>query len=610
MVPDVTARSLWDAVPAEARDAVLAAAAGELARPAPHLSAGDWARTFRDGARTVHEDKVRRLRERVDVLALAAVLTGEVAAATAPPGACPHLDAAVDGLMTLAEASTWCWAPHDRGAAARGEVVPDPDDPFLDLGAAEIAALFAWADHALGPHLDTRAPGLRRRLRREVDRRVLTPFEQVRDWHWIGRDGGANNWNPWIHGAVLAAALLLCDDARRRERVVRLVAEGLDHYLACLPDDGGIDEGIAYWWQGACRLLEALDLLGAAGPPVLPALLAYPQRMHLGADWYVNTGDAPARLAGERPWHVLFRWGERLGRPATVAYAVSAARESGGAVQPRAGLGRAMAALADRRWCRAVAAAGTASAAPWLARECWLPRIQVMVARETAGSADGLTVAAKAGHNGEHHNHLDVGSYWVALDGRPMVVDVGQPTYTAATFGPHRYEEWPFQSAWHNVPEPGRGQLPGAGYRACDVAVRFEESSAVLRADLSAAYPAGLLTRWERAVRLVRAGAQPYVTVEDEWAGCPEPVLFRHVLAGEVECGAGRAVVMAAGGRWLELRWDPAVATASIEHRDIDDPRLARSWGARLTRLTLAVTGPVSGGRFAVSFRRYSGNDS
>ncbi|MFI7107440.1 heparinase II/III family protein [Nonomuraea sp. NPDC050227] len=610
MVPDVTARPVWDAVPAEARDAVLAAAAEELARPAPRLSPDDWARTFRDGARAVHEDQARRLRERVDVLALAAVLTGEVAPATAPPGACPHLDAVVDGLMALAETSTWCWAPHDRGAAARGEVVPDPDDPFLDLGAAEIATLFAWADHALGPHLDIRAPGLRRRLRREADRRVLTPFERVRDWHWIGRDGRANNWNPWIHGAVLAAALLLCDDVRRRERLVRLVAEGLDHYVTGLPDDGGIDEGIAYWWQGACRLLEALDLLDDPGPPVLPALLAYPPRMHLGADWYVNTGDAPARLTGERPWQVLFRWGERLGRPETVAYAVAAARASGGVVQPRAGLGRAMTALADRRWRRAVAAGGTPDGSPWLARECWLPRIQVMVARERAGSADGLTVAAKAGHNGEHHNHLDVGSYWVALDGRPMVVDVGQPTYTAATFGPRRYEEWPFQSAWHNVPEPGHGQLPGPEHGARDVAVRFDEGHAVLRADLSAAYPAGLLTRWERVVRLVRDGPEPYVRVEDEWAAGPRTVLFRHVLAGEVECGPGRAVVTADGGPPLELRWDAAVGAASVEHRDIDDPRLARSWGSRLTRLTLAVTGQGSGGRFAVSFRRHARNDS
>ncbi|WP_338694127.1 hypothetical protein V2W30_05540 [Streptomyces sp. Q6] len=353
-VPDVTCRAVWDAVPPDIRASVLADAARELDRPEPRLSAGAWARAFRDGNRGAYENAAWDLQERVSLLALAAVLTGEAADATSATGttaatgeteACPHLDAAIDGLMAFAEASSWCWAPHDRFTAERGEWVPDPDDPYLDLGAAEVAALFAWADHALGPHLDRRMPGLRRRLRREVERRVLLPFERRRDWRWIGADGSANNWNPWIHGAVLACALLLCDDDARRARLVGLVVEGLDPYVATLPDDGGIDEGIAYWWVGACRLLEILDLLAEAGPvdrdgqgrtaapaldarrlPLLAELLRYPQRMHLGGAWYVNVGDAPARLDARQPWQVPFRWGVRLGQPETVAHAVAGAR--------------------------------------------------------------------------------------------------------------------------------------------------------------------------------------------------------------------------------------------------------------------------------------------
>ncbi|MFJ9682177.1 heparinase [Streptomyces sp. NPDC101194] len=615
-VPDVTCRSAWDAVPAAVRDGILSAAAEELARPAPRLLASAWARAFRDGSRSAYEDQAWALQERVGLLVLAAVLTGEVAAPSAAPGDCPHLDGAVDGLVAFAEASTWCWAPHERNAAAREEVVPDPDDPFLDLGAAEVTALFAWADHVLGPHLDRRMPGLRRRLRREVDRRVLTPFERKRDWHWIGADGTANNWNPWIHSAVLAAALLVCDDDGRRARLVRLVVQGLDHYLVTLPDDGGIDEGIAYWWVGACRLLEVLDLLADVGGadldtrdlPLLPELLRYPQRMHLGADHYVNVGDAPARLSGEQPWQVPFRWGERLGQPETSAYAVAGARESGCAAPPRAGLGRALLALADRRWCRAVGEAPPVDSAPWLARECWLPRLQILVARESAARTSGLAVAMKAGHNGEHHNHLDVGSYWVVADGRPLVVDVGRPTYTAATFGPDRYAAWPFQSAWHNVPEPGCGQRTGADHAAHDVSVRLDAHVSALHADLSGAYPHGLLTRWDRTLRLVRAdGGEPaHAVVEDRWQGGAEPLRLHHVLAGEVECGEGWATVTGAGGEGLRMLWDPHVAVASVERRVLNDAQLRRSWGDHLSRLTLTVRQPAAEGRVAVRWQRNS----
>ncbi|MDX3231083.1 heparinase II/III domain-containing protein [Streptomyces sp. ME19-01-6] len=617
-VPEVSARSVWEAVDAATREGLLDEAAAELHRTAPVLTASDWARTFRDGVRTAYEDSARRLRERATLFVLAATLTGEVAPADAPPGAAPYLDAAADALMALAETSTWCWAPHDRFATARGEVLPDPDEPFVDLGAAEVASLLAWADHVLGPHLDIRIPGLRRRLRREVDLRVLTPFEHTRDWHWIGLDEEAHNWNPWIHGAVLAAALLLAEDEERRARLVRLVIEGLDHYLAVLPDDGGIDEGVAYWWQGACRLLEALDLLADAGGaaldardlPVFGPLSKFPHRMHLAGDWYVNAGDAPARLWADQPWHVLFQWGERLADPDVRAHALACAR--GGpavrAVRPRAGLGRALAGLCDPHWQRALAtpSGGDGGPAPWAARETWLPRVQVLVAREAAGTAEGLTLAAKAGHNGERHNHLDVGSYWVALDGRPLVVDVGQPTYTAASFGPDRYQAWPLRSAWHNVPEPGAAQQPGAAHRADDVRVDLTSAAAALHAELAGAYPAGLLRGWRRSLRLVRAtaGAPAHVLVEDHWTPHPAaPVLLRHVLAGDVELGEGRAQVTA-DGHSLLITWDPERATPELEHRHLDDPLLRESWGEQLTRLTLTVAAPSAGEPFAVRLER------
>lgn len=572
--PDVRDRAIWDAADGAA---LIADARVLLTRPAPVLTATAWARTFRDGVRTDYEDAARELRERVTTLVLAAVLTDELSV----------LDGAIDGLVALAEATTWCWAPHDRHTAARGEVLADPGDPFLDLGAAEVASLLTWADHVLGPRFDVRAPGLRRRLRREVGHRVLTPFERVRDWHWLGLDGDAHNWNPWIHSAVLTAALLLVDDEERRQRLVRLVVEGLDHYLAVLPDDGGIDEGVAYWWHGACRLLECLDLLaGATGVDArelpLPApLIRFPHRMHLGGDAYVNAGDAPARLPLAQPWHVLHRWGELLGDDEVRAHAVSQARASGRPVWPQAGLGRALSALADPGWRKAWAGDPDGT---WLARDQWLPRVQVLVARETAGSVRGLTVAVKAGHNGERHNHLDVGSYWVAVEGVPVVADVGQPTYTAASFGPDRYRAWPLRSEWHNVPEPGVTQEPGDAFGARDVRVGLTASEAVLSADLAGAYPG--VARWIRSVRLVR-DTPAHVLVEDD--DSVRPVRLRHVLAGDVELAEGEAFVSLGGRRVLRLSWDPLATTAELERRALDDPLLRASWGAHLSRLTLLV---------------------
>ncbi|WP_232240624.1 heparinase II/III family protein [Kutzneria sp. 744] len=572
-IPDVTDRAVWNRVDPDVRRRLLAAAETELATPPPVLSATAWARAFRDGVRTEYEDAARRLRDRVGVAVLGVVLTGEVE---------PFLDVAIDGMVALAEASTWCWAPHDGFTAARGEVVPDVDDPYLDLGAAEVTSLLAWADHVLGPLLDARAPGLRRRLRREVDKRVFDPFERIRDWHWIGVDGDAHNWNPWIHGAVLTATLLLCDDPARRADLVRLVMTGLESFIAVLPDDGGIDEGVAYWWQGAGRLLEALDLLAMVGGPALDCrdrpvfaeLIQFPHRMHLGDDWYVNAGDAFARLPAAQPWPVLYRWGERLGDKDVQAYALA----NGHTVHPTAGLGRALDALANP------IPPSPQRTESWHAPHVWLPRVQVLVARETAA---GLTLAMKAGHNGERHNHLDVGSYWVALHGRPVLVDVGQPTYTAASFGPDRYAAWPLQSAWHNVPEPGAAQQPGAEFTATGVHVELATETAALHADLAAAYPPGTVDSWRRTARLVR-GPRPHVEVVDSWTGARNTVLLRHVLAGTVEPAEGGAVIELDDSRRVRMIWG-VPADASLEQKEITDPLLRAGWGESLTRLTLRL---------------------
>jgi hypothetical protein len=229
----------------------------------------------------------------------------------------------------------------------------------------------------------------------------------------------------------------------------------------------------------------------------------------------------------------------------------------------------------------------------------WLPGVQLLIARQAAGTTEGLTVAVKGGHNAERHNHLDVGSYWVALDGTPLVVDAGQPTYTAASFGPDRYRAWPLRSGWHNVPDPGAEQLPGADRRALDVRVERRAAGTVWSAELSAAYPEGLVAGWRRTLRLVRPGAgrPAHVLVEDRPYAPRGPVRLHHVLAGDVTLADGSALVGDGAGRTLRLTWDPRRLTGSLEHRPLDDPLLRGSWGERLTRMTLACDATAEQGR-------------
>lgn len=631
-VPPADDRAVWDAVDDPTLAALRAVAQTEAGTPWPVTTATTFARLHRDGDRDEHEQRVFARQHR---LSRAVVLA---AAGAGGADGDRLLDEVADGVLLLCEQSSWCWPAHDRFVAARGTVLPDAAAPFLDLGAGEVAGRLAWTDHLLGTALDARWPGLRARIRHEVDARVLRPFEDVPDWHWLGLDGDVHNWNPWIHGNVLAAALALVDDAGRRAALVARVVEGLDRYVASLPADGAIDEGYAYWWNGALRGLEALDLLrtatggalDASGVGALAQVVAFPHRMHLGGPWYLNVADGQARPPVAQPWAALHRAGRAFGDADAVAHA-AAHRVAGTPVgDVDYGLGFVVRALTDAAWVgavpaaprgatstagagRAVGAERAAGADPDrpapdgspLPRDVWLPSVQVLLARGAAGTARGLTLAAKGGHDDEHHNHNDVGSFVVALGGVPVLVDAGRPTYTRQTFSPDRYAIWTMQSAWHNVPEVAGVQQPASRTAAArDVVAVVDDTGSALSTDLADAYPGAGLASWRRTARLDRGSGTVEVRDAWTWAGPPPTggrgsTCVRVLLAGDITRDGDDAVLVRAldGAGTVRVRWTGDVVGTTLERRDLDDPMLADVWGAHLTRLTLELAdGAPTGG--------------
>jgi len=534
-----------------------------LEQPWPLLTASSYARYSRDGDRGSYEAGYFFRRTRLAAAVLAAAR-----------------DEITDGVWLLCEETSWCVPAHEPGS------LPDPARPYVDLFAAETAALLAYTDHLAGDALD---PLVRRRLRDEVVSRVLAPFRERDDWWWLGLTGSPLiNWTPWILSNVLLAAVLLESDPV--PSCVRAVA-ALDRYLDGQPDDGGCDEGVHYWWHAGACLFECLETLttacgddfGVFAEPKLRAIARYPLAAQISRDWVVNFADGHART-GNPAGQLLYRFGRAVGDDEVVAHALALRGGQPGSGAPDGSLRRAAADLADPDW----------QAAPDrdfpLPAQTWLPDTEVLVARQSAGSASGLFLAAKAGHNDESHNHNDVGSFIVAHDGVPLLIDLGTESYTAKTFGPDRYDLWTTRSSWHNVPSvDGVKQQAGRSFAARNVSAVLSDDAASLSQDLAGAYPAEAgIESWLRTVRLSRPDGS--ITIEDAWLlrHSPAQVSSNLVLSqSPADVADGRLTV--AG---LVIQWDPDTLVADVTERVIEDRQLRHSWGPAVYRVTLSVSSP------------------
>ncbi|TDW84098.1 heparinase II/III-like protein [Kribbella pratensis] len=566
LAPGIELRDVWNGVPAGDRAALLTDAEEQAAGEWPVLLASDFARFQREGDRDRYETPYFERRRRIVTSALAALLTGDER----------WVADVVDGVWLVCDEATWTLPAHASSAAARDEPLPRPGDRDLDLFCAETGGLLAWMDHLLGSALDA---ATRLRISTEVDQRVLTPFLEVRDWPWLTRF--TNNWNPWIHSNLTACTLLLEPDPARRAQVVERVVDGLDVFLDSYPDDGGCDEGASYWTRAGGSVADSLVLLYDAtagqldgfGHPKLRPITSYLPAMHIDDRWYVNFADCPAQLADPSAAYPLYRLGVHTDEPTARQHARMIRRRDDPLVPRIPSMLRVIGTLLEPGLRTEEDEVGH--------QDVYLPDTEVLVAR-----SKNLLVALKGGHNAESHNHNDVGSLIVAVDGVPRVIDLGVGTYTRQTFSADRYQIFTMQSDYHNLPLiNGFSQPPGREFQATGMSAELGDRT-TCELDLAHAYPpeAGIRS-WHRRLVLDQT-----VELTDTWdlSDAPRSLVWHLILNGPALHESG--TIRVAG---LTISYDADHLAAVLEPLPLTDPRLSAIWGDQVTRLALTARPPL-----------------
>lgn len=604
--PAAADRDAWEGLPADQKADLVADGESLLGTSWPELKATLFMEFARNGNRSRYQKESYDRRKMLIRLVAAECVENQGR----------FVDDIINGVWAICEESFWDVPAHNRyftpAAWNRSHPLPDVTNPVVALFSAETGAMIGYTLYLVGDKLDAVDPIITHRMRHEIRTRLLDPFMERDEWWWLGfvqsegREGPPNNWNPWIISNLLALEMLVEDDEERRAAAVHRALRGLDKFLDGYHDDGGCDEGISYWGRAGASVYECLDVLDTASngtiaiwdEPLIQEMARYVLRAHIGGDWYVNFADGTAKTIPDP--NIVYHFGERIGDEQLMQHGIASQAD----LTPDNAEFRSFNRFLNT-YFRPVPQPDPIPPYP-LIRQSWLDGIEVLTARETEGTSDGLFLAAKGGHNGESHNHNDIGSFIVALDGKPVLIDAGVEEYTKKTFSSQRYEIWTMQSAYHNLPTiNGQQQCPGTEFKARAVAADLGDDHAELRLDVAGAWDASAgIERWERTARLDR-GDEARVTVEDHWklAQAPESIVFTLMAASDVDTSTPGQLRLAGSSRDLLVDYDADRFTVATERVEVDDARMTPVWGAFVTRILLTMTDPVAEGSAIITAR-------
>ncbi len=506
------------------------------------------------------------------------------------------LDAAHDYLWAICEESTWILPAHERGG--------------VDLFACETAL---WLAEALEVLKGAVAPEVAERVRSEIERQVVGPFMAFVDGAPAGRVpdgeenlarlvagkgkhafwwvGGHNNWNGVCSGATGAAMLWLERDPRRLARGVNALLSSLERFLeTAFCADGASDEGAGYWQYGLINFVAFAELLrertggsvDLLSHPRMRAVARFPLAVQLSPGRVFNPSDCAPSVSLDPGLAVCLAL--RAGADGLPGLA---ARR----LQPGA---RLSATLRSLLWWD-----GRARPAPKVG-DALLPAAGVFRLR-----SGPLVLAGKAGHNGESHNHNDVGSFVLHAEGEDLLCDPGAPPYNRDFFGPRRYELFlQAQSRGHSLPVVG-GRLQEFGRDFRGSVERFDPAGPRKSVELefAGAYPAGGMRSLRRRLEVAPGGR---FVMEDGFAfrGRPLPVEEALVTWLPVRVRGATAVVRGEKNVLTLRMIEPAGARFRLEEFELKthggEPGVLRRIAAELP----AGSGGVFRVEGAVSRRR------
>ena len=485
-----------------------------------------------DGNRSEYEREYFRRRQKLEAFSILVWLYGRD----------EDISSLEDVIWAILDEYTWALPAHLFGT---GLTKLQQDGFMVDLFAAETASALAEMLVLVGDRLQ---PIVVERARRLIRERVLDRMNEK--FHWMR---GSNNWVAVCGGSVGIAAMYECD-GDELAGILYTVIESLHGYLGGFTDDGVCLEGIAYWRYGFGYFMAFADLLlrRTAGEINLfddekvHKIATFVQKCLFGGGRCVSFSDAETYATVS-----LFATKKLTDLYPDISIP---SRESVTMHYPEDGCARYALELRNLIWAPDSIEVRTASPATYI-----FPDAEWYVS--TAES--GASLAAKAGHNAEPHNHNDVGSFEIYKNGEELLADLGCGKYDKDYFvTAKRYTYLCNASYGHSLPIiNGVYQSFGTEYAARDVKI----DATGIKMDISGAYGIPTLERLVRDIRFDTKDGTAVLTDTYTFTQTPDSVVERFITRSVPEIKEG-SVTVRTGKETLVLTYPDTVSPTVTEY--------------------------------------------
>lgn len=465
------------------------------------------------GSRTDFERVYDSHRRALSVFALSVLLDGT------------HLEDLENAIWALCDEYSWCLTAHFRyggtniprifNPAPRKDGKPDPysfEQPYVvDLGAACTAAALSEVLCLLEDRL---APLVVHRARKVLMERIIEPFMAVNAPFWW--ETIPMNWAAVCANGVGVAAIYLIEDDEMLAPILTRCTQAMECYLDGFEADGVCAEGLGYWNYGFSHFVVYADLLKRRTNGEID--LFADELVHRVACFYQNGTLNENNAVCFSDCHDKARHQRFLVHYLHSVYGDVEVPKAEYEEDFSASLSDANRLLRDLFWSDP--ANDTDGNKP--DGEALYQETQWAICRKTV---DGASVgfAVKGGHNEEPHNHNDVGSYLLDIDGEVLLGDVGAGMYTRQYFSAERYDFLVNGSQGHPVPIiNGKTQIEGKDARATVYHAEADEEKMTVYMEMAAAYGLEGLSSLERHVEFNKNSA--VLSVADTYAFSGEPM--------------------------------------------------------------------------------------